>query len=140
MSIDSLWGANLLGDCTDSCGNSVSDTFELFPYLLETSIYYDDVTHIGSVEIDVTSTGGPFSYEWTDVSSNIISTDSVTSNLCEGTYFITTTDNTSNCSVIDTLLATYYLPNGIMDESTTTVFADTDLWGTSPYTYLWEYW
>ena len=69
---------------------------------------------------------------------NIISTDSVTSNLCEGTYFVTTTDNISNCSVTDTLLVIYYLPNGILDESTTTVFEDADLWGASPYSYLWS--
>ncbi len=138
QSIDSLWDATYWIIVTDSCGNSVSDTLELFPYLLEASIYFDDVTHIGLVEIDNSSTGGPFSYEWTDVLDNIISTDSVTSNLCEGTYFVTTTDNISNCSVTDTLLSAYYLPNGIVDESTTTVSEDADLWGASPYTYLWS--
>ncbi len=137
QSINALWGANYWVIAIDSCGNSDTVYFNLIPFELVTALYYDDVTHIGSVDVDVTSTGGSFSYEWTDVLDNIISIDSFTSNLCEGTYFVTTTDNTSNCSVIDTLLATYYLPNGIMDESTTTVFADADLWGASPYTYLW---
>ncbi|MBC8510904.1 MAG: gliding motility-associated C-terminal domain-containing protein, partial [Cryomorphaceae bacterium] len=53
-------------------------------------------------------------------------------------YFVTTNDNTTNCSVIDTLIATYYLPNGIVDITLTTVFPDSNLWGSPPYTYLWD--
>ena len=138
QSINSLLGANYWIIATDSCGNSDTAYFDLIPFELVTALFYDDVTHIGSVEVDYTSTGGPFSYEWTDVLGNVVSTDSITSNLCEGTYFVTTTDNTSNCSVTDTLVATYYLPNGIIDVSTTTVFPDVDLWGNSPYNYLWD--
>ena len=138
LSVDSLWGTTYWVIVTDSCGNSISDTFTLYPYLLETTVYYDDVIHMGSVEVDYTSTGGPFSYEWTDILGNVIGADSITSHLCEGTYFVTTTDITINCSVIDTLLATYYLPNGIIDEATTTVLPDSNLWGNSPYTYLWD--
>jgi len=123
---------------TDFCGNSDTAYFTLPPFELITSLIYDDSTHTGTIEIDLTSTGGPFSYEWVDILGNIISTDSTTSNLCEGTYFVTTTDISSNCSIIDTLVATYYLPNGIVDVSTTTVFPDADLWGNFPYTYLWD--
>ena len=73
-----------------------------------------------------------------DIIGNIISTDSITSNLCEGTYFLTTNDNTTNCSVNDTLIAAFYLPNGIVDVTTTTVLSDADLWGNPPYSYFWD--
>ena len=136
--IDSLWGTTYWVIVTDSCGNSASDTFELSPYILETSVFYDDSIHVGEVEVDTCSSVGPFTYQWVDVLGNIISTNSIASNLCEGTYFVTTTDSSSNCSVTDTLIATYYLPNGIVDISTTTVFSDADLWGNPPYSYFWD--
>jgi len=137
QSINSLLGANYWVIATDSCGNSDTAYFDLIPFELVTALIYDNIMHTGSIEVDYTSTGGPFSYEWVDVVGNVVSTDSITSQLCEGTYFVTTTDNTSNCSVTDTLVATYYLPNGIVDVSTTTVFTDADLWGNPPYTYFW---
>ncbi|MDC3305960.1 gliding motility-associated C-terminal domain-containing protein [Flavobacteriales bacterium] len=137
QSISSLLGDNYWVIATDSCGNSDTAYFNLSPFELVTALIYDNVMHIGSIEVDYTSTGGPFSYEWVDVVGNIVSTDYITSNLCEGTYFVTTTDITSNCSVTDTLVATYYLPNGIIDVSTTTVFPDVDLWGNPPYSYVW---
>ena len=136
QSIDSLWEANYWVIATDSCGNSDTAYFDLIPSNFSTVLTYDSVTHIGSVI--VTPIGGSFSYEWTDAGFNIISTNSVTS-LCRGTYYVTTTDNTSNCSVIDTLEANGY-PNGIndiIDISTTTVLPDDSLWGASSYTYLW---
>jgi len=136
-SIDSLWEAIYWVVVTDSCGNSVSDTFEIFPYVLETSVLYDNSTHIGQVKIDTCSSLGTFTYQWIDILGDVISNNEFSSHLCEGTYFVTTIDNTTNCSVIDTLIATFYLPNGIVDESTTTVFSDADLWGNPPYTYLW---
>ena len=123
---------------SDSCGNTLIDTIFFNPFELVTAIIYDSITHIGSVEVDFTSTGGPFSYEWIDIIGNVISTDSITSNLCEGTYFVTTNDNTTNCSVKDTLIATFYLPNGIVDVTTTTVFPESDLWGNPPYSYFWD--
>ena len=123
---------------SDSCGNTLIDTIFFNPFELVTTIIYDSITHIGLVDVDFTSTGGPFSYEWVDIIGNIISTDSITANLCEGTYFLTTNDNTTNCSVNDTLIATFYLPNGIVDITTTTVFSDADLWGNPPYSYFWD--
>ena len=139
MSIDSLWGTIYWVVVTDSCGNSVSETFELLPYVIETSVLYDDSIHVGQVNIDTcSSTLGNFSYQWVDISGDVISNNEFSSHLCEGTYFVTTTDITINCSVIDTLLATYYLPNGIVDEATTTVLPDSNLWGNPPYTYLWD--
>ena len=123
---------------SDSCGNTLIDTIFFNPFELVTTIIYDSITHVGLVEVDFTSTGGPFSYEWVDIIGNIISTDSITSNLCEGTYFLTTNDNTTNCSVNDTLIAAFYLPNGIVDVTTTTVLSDADLWGNPPYSYFWD--
>lgn len=136
--IDSLFGSNYWVIATDYCGNSDTAYFDLIPFELITNLTYDNLTHIAFVEVDNTSTGGPFSYQWTNLSGDIISVDSITSALCEGTYYVTTTDNTSNCSVTDTLVATYYLPNGIVDVTTTTVLADADLWGFAPYTYFWD--
>ena len=136
--IDSLWGTTYWVIVTDSCGNSASDTFELFPYILETSVFYDDSSHVGEVEVDTCSSVGTFTYQWIDILGNVISNTEFSAHLCEGTYFVTTTDNISNCSVTDTLIAIYYLPNGIVDVSTTTVFADADLWGNPPYSYFWD--
>ena len=138
MSIDSLWGTIYWVVVTDSCGNSASDTFEISPYLLETSVFYDDSTHVGDVEIDTCSSVGTFAYQWVDILGNVISNNNLTSHLCEGTYFMTTNGNTTNCSVIDTLIATYYLPNGIIDETITTVLPDSNLWGNPPYSYFWD--
>jgi len=137
-SIDSLWGTIYWVVVTDSCGNSASDTFEIFPYVFETSVFYDDSTHIGEIKIDTCSSLGTFTYQWVDILSNVISNNNLTSHLCEGTYFVTTNDNTTNCSVTDTLTATYYLPNGIVDETITTVFPDLNLWGNPPYSYFWD--
>jgi len=138
MLIDSLWGTIYWVAVTDSCGNSASDTFEVFPYVLETSVFYDDSTNVGVVEIDTCSSVGAFTYQWVDILGNVISNNNLTSHLCEGTYFVTTNDDTTACSVIDTLIATYYLPNGIVDETITTVFPDSSLWGNPPYSYFWN--
>ena len=137
-SIDSLWGTIYWVVVIDSCGNSASDTFEISPFVLLTSVFYDDSTHLGEVEIVTSSSQGNFAYEWFDIMGNVISTDSITSNLCEGTYFVTTNDITTNCSVVDTVIATFYLPNGIVDEALTTVLPDSNLWGNSPYSYFWD--
>ena len=138
ISIDSLWEAIYWVVVTDSCGNSASDTFEIHPYILETSVYYDDSAHVGEIEIDTCSSIGAFTYQWVDMSGNVISNSNPTSHLCEGTYFVTTNDITANCIVIDTLIATYYLPNGIVDEITSTVLPDSNLWGNPPYSYFWD--
>ena len=137
-SIDSLWGTIYWVVVTDSCGNSASDTFQISPYIFETLVFYDDSTHIGEIEIDTCSSVGTFTYQWVDVLGNVISNSNLTSQLCVGTYFVTTNDNTTDCSIIDTLISTYYLPNGIVDETTTTVFPDSNLWGNPPYSYLWN--
>jgi len=56
QSISSLWEANYWVIATDSCGNSDTAYFNLIPFELVTALYYDNITHIGSVEVDVTST------------------------------------------------------------------------------------
>ena len=136
LSVDSLWGTTYWVIVTDSCGNSISDTFTLYPYLLETTVFYDDSINVGEIEIDTCSSIGNFTYLWVDILGNVISNNNLTSHLCEGTYFVTTNDNTTNCSVIDTLIVTYYLPNGIIDETITTVLPDSNLWGNPPYSYF----
>jgi len=124
---------------TDACGNFTTAGFVIDPFFLETSLYYDDITHIGSIEVDNSSTGGPFSYQWTDILGNIISLDDSSGVLCEETYFVTVTDSSSYCTNTDTLEAYFYLPLGdILDVTTTTVYADSLLWGFGPYTYLWS--
>ena len=138
QSIDSLWGTTYWVIATDSCGNSDSSGFTLTPFTLETSLYYDNITHIGYIEVDNSSSGGPFSYEWTDILGNVISTNDSSETLCQATYFVTITDILAACSVTDTLDAIFYLPNGIVDLSTTTVLEDIDLWGFGPYAYLWD--
>tara|TARA_B110000879_G_scaffold163393_1_gene211004 strand:+ start:838 stop:3744 length:2907 start_codon:yes stop_codon:yes gene_type:complete len=137
-SIDSLFGMIYWVVVIDSCGNSASDTFEIYPYILETSVFYDDSIRVGEIKIDTSSSQGFFSYKWVDIIGDVIGTDSIISNLCEGIYFVTTNDNTTDCSVIDTVLVTFYLPNGIVDETLTTVLPDSNLWGNPPYSYFWD--
>jgi gliding motility-associated-like protein len=51
---------------------------------------------------------------------------------------VLTTDLSNNCFEIDTFNVEYYLPLGILDITTTTVYPDSNLWGFEPYTYLWD--
>ena len=123
----------------DSCGNVLfSDSLFFIPFNLETSLFFDDSSHIAEIEIDVSTTGGPFLYEWKDVLGQIISLSSYTDNLCEGIYYVSVTDESNGCLVEDTLNATFYLPLGIVDSMSTTVLPDSSLWGFSPYKYLWD--
>lgn len=122
----------------DSCGNKDSVGFVFTPYNLVTAVYYDDITHIGSIEIDFSSSGGPFSYSWEDLLGNVISNSDTALNLCPGIYYIETTDMSNGCERIDTLDANYNLPDGILDTNTITVFPASNLWGADPYTYLWD--
>ena len=94
--------------------------------------------HIAQVEIESSSTGGPFSYFWTNVFGDTISLDSITQSLCEGMYFATTIDIENGCVSLDTILITFDLPNGVLNLETTTVLVDSNLWGFEPYTYLWS--
>ncbi len=136
-SIDSLLGTAYQVIVADFCGATDTTIFTLTPFQFETDWYYSDTSHQAGVSIVSSSTGGPFSYEWSDVLGNIVGTDSVIYNLCEGTYYVSTTDNISGCVIEDTINATYYLPNGIVDITTTTVLPDNDLWGAAPYSYFW---
>ena len=135
QSIDSLWGTDYWVIAIDSCGNSDTIYFNLISSNLTTELSYDSITHIGFVTI--VDGGGPFSYAWKDVGGNIISTDSFTL-LCEGSYFVTTTDVTSGCFVTDTILVSYNLTNGLINISNTTVLPNDSLWGANSYTYLWD--
>ncbi len=123
---------------SDYCESTDSMFFNFDQYELKTSLYYDNITHYSSIEIDFTNSSGPFTYSWYDINSNIISSNYQAGPLCEGIYFITVTDLSNNCEITDTLIADFYIPNGIVDLNTTTVFPDFSLWGYAPYTYFWD--
>ena len=131
---------------TDSCG-SVYDTIHIDDYELNMVVYYDTLTHTAEVEIESTTSLGPFGYEWLDTLcatpfERFPSYDSISPFLCGGCqYFVVTTDLSNNCSVIDTVLVPAdNVPLSVIDLTTTTV--DTvsllNIWGTPPYTYLWN--
>ena len=143
QTIDSLWASVYWVIVTDSCGNSTTDTVYFDEYELFVEVYYDDSTHIVEVEIDSTTTSGPFEHIWYDESQgslhDSIGYGPISPVLCEGTYFVVTTDVSNNCFVVDTFDVEFYLPlNGIVDITTTTVFPNSDLWGFDPYVYLWD--
>ena len=137
-SITALTGMTYQVAVFDSCGFIISDSIVLVPFEFETDWYYNDTTHQAGVSVIGSSTNGPFSYTWTDIFGTVLGVDSILNNLCEGVYFVTTIDSQSNCIIVDTISASYYLPNGIIDLTITTVFADIDLWGAVSYTYLWS--
>ena len=102
-------------------------------------MYYDDSTHTAEVEIESTTSSGPFDYIWVNILNDSIGNGQVSPVLCEGTYFVITTDLSNNCSVTDTVLVEFSLPFlGIFDITTTTVYPESSLWGFAPYTYLWS--
>ena len=122
----------------DSCGTSLSDTIYPIYNELSTLVFYDDSTHTAEVQIENASSSGPFEHIWLDVFNDTIGFGQVSPILCEGTYFVSTTDLYNNCSIIDTVLVEFNIPFGIVDITTTTVYPDSNLWGFAPYTYLWS--
>ncbi|MBC8474466.1 MAG: gliding motility-associated C-terminal domain-containing protein [Cryomorphaceae bacterium] len=138
--IDSLSGLTYWVVVTDANGcNVTSDTIYLNDYELNTAVYYDDSTHIAEVEIESTTSSAPFEYIWVNILNDSIGNGQISPVLCEGTYFVITTDLSNNCSVTDTVLVEFSLPFlGILDITTTTVYPDSNLWGFAPYTYLWS--
>ena len=138
LTIDSLWELTYWVVATDSCGFSVVDTVYLSQYELITELYYDDSSHTAQVEIVSVISSGPFEHEWMNIFGDSIGEGEISPTLCEGTYFVLTTDLSNNCFVIDTFNVEYYLPLGILDITTTTVYPDSNLWGFEPYTYLWD--
>ena len=143
QTIDSLWASVYWVIVTDSCGNSITDTVYFDEYELFVEVYYDDSTHLVEVEIDSTISSGPFEHIWYDEGQgslhDSIGYGPISPVLCEGTYFVVTTDVSNNCYVVDTFDVEFNLPlNGIVDITTTTVFPNSDLWGFAPYVYLWD--
>ena len=134
--IDSLLGLTYWVVVTDANGcNVTSDTIHLNDYELNTAVYYDDSTHIAEVEIESTTSSGPFEYIWINILNDSIGNGQISPVLCEGTYFVITTDLSNNCSVTDTVLVDL---GDILDTATTTIYPDSNLWGFAPYTYLWS--
>ena len=121
----------------DSCGNTDSITFNIVAYQLETEILFDS-SYFYHVEIINTTSNGPFSYEWQDVLGNILSISEQSGYLCEGNYYVTVSDNNNDCSITDTITVDFNLLNGLIDLSATSVLPDSNLWGSGPYTYLWD--
>ena len=137
-SIDSLWQLTYWVVATDSCGMSISDTFNLNYYELITNLNYNDTNYSATIEIESSNSTGPFEYSWINIFGDTISFNENSSSLCEGTYFAIITDISNNCNVIDTLLVEFDLPEGIFDILTTTVYDNFQLWGSQPYNYLWS--
>ena len=137
LTIDSLWELKYWVIVTDSCGASVTDTIYLDYYELNTAVYYDDLTHTAEVVIESTTSSGPFEHIWLNIFNDSIDSGEISPVLCEGTYFVTTIDLSNNCSVTDTILVTFFIPEGLVDITTITVYPDSILWGFPPYTYLW---
>jgi len=136
--IDSLWGAIYWVSVSDSsAGTWVTDTIGL-DYYLNTVIYYDDSTHIAEVQIVDTNLIGPFEYVWLNIFGDSIGYTNTSPILCEGIYFVVTTDMSNNCNVTDTVMVDFDLTLGLLDILTTTVLPDSNLWGFGPYTYLWS--
>ena len=123
---------------TDACGNTDSVGFSFIVYNLITQISYIDSLHKSSISISNLSTATNFSFEWINELGNVISTDSIVINLCEGTYYISTTDVVNGCVTYDTLVVNFNITNSIFDIETTTVLPDSSLWGFPPYSYLWD--
>jgi gliding motility-associated-like protein len=124
---------------TDSCGNTDSVGFNLIPYELVTSANYNDTNHLSQVLVDSISTGTSFTYEWFFIydMNTVVANGSEIYNLCQGTYVVRTTDISNGCISEDTLVVDFYTLLSIVDLETTTVYADSNLWGFGPYTYLW---
>ena len=138
FSIDSLWELTYWVIATDSCGLSASDTIYLQYYELNTQIEYDSSEHTAELEIQSTTSLGPFEYEWLNIFGDSIGTGNISPVLCQGTYFVNTIDLSNDCSIIDTILVQFDLPLGIVDITTTSVYSEINLWGFPPYTYLWS--
>ena len=136
--LDSLWDQIYWVMVFDSCGQSVSDTIYLDDYILNTQINFNNLNHTASIEITSSSSSGPFTFQWFDLSNNIIGEGQTSPILCEGTYYAVTTDESTGCFIQDTIDVEFDLPFGIVDISTTTAFSDSNLWGFGPYTYLWS--
>ena len=134
--IDSLSGLTYWVVVTDANGCKVtSDTIHLNDYELNTAVYYNDSTHTANIEIESSTSSGPFSYEWLNIFNTSIGNGQISPVLCEGTYFVITTDLSNSCSVTDTVLVDL---GDILDTATTTIYPDSNLWGFAPYTYLWS--
>ena len=125
---------------TDACGDIVTDTFSIHPYDLSTVAdnYLDP--NFAEVSVISSTAGPPYSYQWYDQDMNTIigSTDAIISDICQGLYYVVTSD-ANLCTDTAHVDFVFNFPlGGIVDESTTTVYPDINLWGAEPYTYLWD--
>ena len=123
----------------DSCGVSVTETFSFYDYEVSTEIDYDSLNNSAEVVINSSTTPNSlFAFSWLNQAGEEVSTTNPTLGLCQNIYFITTTDVINGCTSEDTLIVEYFLPLGIVDMNTSTVLADSLLWGSAPYSYFWS--
>lgn len=130
---------------TDSCGDTTTYYFEVEAYILETIVSYfneDNGNPQTLAEVDTccnSNNGAPYSYQWYDVDMDSIigEINSTIDTLCEGWYYCITTD-INGCKDTVGVEVNFYLPDGLVDISTTTVYEDVLLWGSEGYTYFWS--
>ena len=126
---------------TDSCGDTISVNFTINEYILEVEAdYYTNPLNMGEVIVTSSTAQPPFSYQWYNSNMDILfgENESEIFNLCQGVHYVSVVDE-NNCEVIDSIDVSFYFPmGGIVDELTTTVYPDSLLWGSEPYTYLWD--
>ncbi len=146
--IDSLlWEGIYTVFVTDALGVIVIDTIYINSYELITEVNFDDLTHTAEVEIESTTSFGPFGYVWLDTLYNhsnlrFPSYDSISPFLCgKNVYFVTVIDSSNSCSVTNIFeVPKDIFPLGVISLNSSSV--DTanlaNIWGNPPYTFLWN--
>ena len=83
----------------DACGQIDSSNLYITPFVLETSVVYDDSSRLAFINIDNASNGGPFDYLWSNLREDSLFLDSfLYVNPCEKIYYITTINSINTCS------------------------------------------
>ena len=115
---------------TDNDGCVVRADFDIDPFYLPNGVVDTTTT---TVFPDSSLWGNPpYTYLWDN--GEVLAH----ANICPGPHWVKVTDN-NGCFFIDSIvIAPFDLPNGIVDITLTTVFPDSNLWGSPPYTYLWD--
>lgn len=127
----------------DSCYAFVIDTVGLtLPYTYTITKSDQNCAQLGTADVDVTGGALPITYEWSTLPAEY--TDSV-GGLFAGIYYVTISDNTAGCIVVESVNIANLNPiNGVVtstkelcdfNNGTATIVPQT---GTPPYTYIWN--